>query len=309
MSRTLAAAALLVMLAGMTSSGAGGPVITSVSPSKGSFFGGTRVTITGANFASGAAVKFGTTAATAVSVISSTSIVTTAPATVAPTVVTVTVTNPDGQSATSASTFLYTCVYSAKMPGVQTVESGGRAATTVSILGTYPSIAGTIGCGGVLPTSDVSWIQITPLLPSDVHVNYESFSYAVSANAAGANRTGHITLDQNVYDVLQAGTASLPPFGLVDTPADNSTGLYGSIAVTGWALDDVEVREVQIWRDPNPADPAAAIFPGSAPQSGKVFIGDATQVTGARPDVEALYPSYPFANRAGWGYLDRKSVV
>jgi hypothetical protein len=73
--------------------------------------------------------------------------------------------------------------------------------------------------------------------------------------------------------------------------------LSGSIAVTGWALDDVEVREVQIWRDPHPLDPPAAI------SQGKVFIGYATMVTGARPDVEAQFPAYPFASRAGWGYL------
>ena len=34
-----------------------------------------------------------------------------------------------------------------------------------------------------------------------------------------------------------------------------------------------------------------------------VFIGDATFIAGARPDVEALYPPDPGANRAGWGYL------
>jgi len=34
-----------------------------------------------------------------------------------------------------------------------------------------------------------------------------------------------------------------------------------------------------------------------------VFIGDAVLVDGARPDVETLYPTYPFDYRAGWGYM------
>ena len=39
------------------------------------------------------------------------------------------------------------------------------------------------------------------------------------------------------------------------------------------------------------------------PRNGKVFIANATFVDGARPDVEALYPTTPADYRAGWGYL------
>jgi hypothetical protein len=95
----------------------------------------------------------------------------------------------------------------------------------------------------------------------------------------------------------------VPAFGLLDTPVNNTLGLSGSIAVTGWALDDVEVTEVQVWRDPHPSDPPGAIVGGAAPQGGKVFVGYASLVNGARPDVETLYPNHPFKSRAGWGYL------
>ena len=84
-----------------------------------------------------------------------------------------------------------------------------------------------------------------------------------------------------------------PPFGTVDTPAQGASGLTGSIAVTGWALDDGEVTRVRILRDPVAGEPAGA----------PIFIGNAVRVTGARPDVAALYPAYPFKERAGWGYL------
>src|SRR5262249_1871188 len=66
--------------------------------------------------------------------------------------------------------------------------------------------------------------------------------------------------------------ASVAPIGVIDTPADGSTGVTGSIPVTGWALDDVEVTRVRIYRDP---------IDGEAPSL--VFIGDAVLVDGARP--------------------------
>jgi hypothetical protein len=91
--------------------------------------------------------------------------------------------------------------------------------------------------------------------------------------------------------VLTTSTAS--PFGSFDTPLDGTTGVTGSIAVTGWALDDVEVAGVRILRDPVAGEPAGSL----------VFIGNAMQVDGARPDVQGMFPLLPRASRAGWGYL------
>ena len=56
------------------------PTVTSVSPVSGSTAGGTAVTITGTNFAAGATVTFGGTAATNVVVVSGTQITATTPA-------------------------------------------------------------------------------------------------------------------------------------------------------------------------------------------------------------------------------------
>ena len=83
------------------------------------------------------------------------------------------------------------------------------------------------------------------------------------------------------------------PFGTVDTPAQGTTGASGSIAVTGWALDDSGVTAVRILRDPVAGEPAGA----------PIFIGNAVFVAGARPDVAAFYPSVVSNDRAGWGYL------
>jgi hypothetical protein len=86
---------------------------------------------------------------------------------------------------------------------------------------------------------------------------------------------------------------AVPPFGSFDTPANNTQGVTASLAVTGWALDDGGVTRVRILRAP-----VAGESPGSL-----VYIGDASLVPGARPDIVATYPSFVQNDRAGWGYL------
>jgi hypothetical protein len=35
-----------------------------------------------------------------------------------------------------------------------------------------------------------------------------------------------------------------PPFGYINTPLNNATGIAGAIAVTGWALSGVGVAKI-----------------------------------------------------------------
>ena len=92
------------------------PTVSQVSPNSGSTAGGTPVTITGANFAAGATVKFGATAATNVIVISGTEITATTPAGSAG-AVTVTVT-VGGQSGSLANGFSYTLPLAASLTSI-----------------------------------------------------------------------------------------------------------------------------------------------------------------------------------------------
>ncbi|NIM16657.1 MAG: hypothetical protein GTO45_32125 [Candidatus Aminicenantes bacterium] len=73
------------------------------------------------------------------------------------------------------------------------------------------------------------------------------------------------------------------PFGDFATPTHGST-VRSSIPVTGWVLDDIEVKNVKIYNGSN-------------------YVGDAVFVDGARPDVESAYPDYPRNYQAGWGYM------
>jgi hypothetical protein len=112
---------------------------------------------------------------------------------------------------------------------------------------------------------------------------------AVSAPEA-INSPGIIYLDLTVYTLNSVNK----PFGSCDTP-QNGTAVGGSIPIMGWALDDIGIQNVRIYRDPTGNEQ-----PGS---DGLVFIGDAVFVEGARPDVEQAFPSLPLNNRAGWGYM------
>ncbi len=83
------------------------PTVRGIGPSSGTVSGGTSVSITGTGFLSGATVKFGGTAATGVSVASSTSITATTPAHAAG-AVDVVVTNTDSQSGILSGGYTYT---------------------------------------------------------------------------------------------------------------------------------------------------------------------------------------------------------
>jgi hypothetical protein len=82
------------------------PTLTSINPTSGPTAGGNAVTLTGTGFVNGATVLFGAVSATSATVDSATSITAVTPAQSAGTV-SVTVTNPDTQSATLPAAYTY----------------------------------------------------------------------------------------------------------------------------------------------------------------------------------------------------------
>ena len=100
------------------------PTVSSVSPNSGSTAGGTAVTITGTNFAAGATVTFGATAATNVVVVNSTTITATTPAGSAG-AVTVTVT-VNGQSGSLTNGFTYVVPPTVSSVSPEQWVDGGR---------------------------------------------------------------------------------------------------------------------------------------------------------------------------------------
>jgi hypothetical protein len=149
-------------------------------------------------------------------------------------------------------------------------------------------------------TADQPWITVSPASGTGAAILTVSVNNTGNILPSSGARAGTITVTANgasnspsatVNLTLVAGTTA-SPFGSFDTPLDNTTGVTGSIAVTGWALDDLGVTRVRILRDPVPGEGSAL-----------VFIGNAVLVEGARPDVAAAFSALPFNRRAGWGYL------
>ncbi|MCI0342714.1 MAG: IPT/TIG domain-containing protein [Planctomycetales bacterium] len=134
--------------------------VGSVSPSGGPPAGGTFVTITGWGFAAGATVTFGGSAATSVTVVSSTSITAVTPSGTVGTSVTVTVTNTDTSTGSLANGFTYnnppslTSVSPASGP-----ETGG---TLITLTGTFFASGATVTVGGTAATS-VTFVSSTTL--------------------------------------------------------------------------------------------------------------------------------------------------
>jgi hypothetical protein len=143
-------------------------------------------------------------------------------------------------------------------------------------------------------SGDKSWLSVTPSSGSG------SGSIWVSANVNGlaaGSYSGQVNVSDGnaanspqtvkVYLTVKPSGQDLPPFGSFDTPLQGAS-VRSSIPVTGWALDDLEVLNVWIYRETS---------------QGLKFVGDGVFVEGARPDVENSNPSYPMNYRGGWGYM------
>jgi hypothetical protein len=145
------------------------------------------------------------------------------------------------------------------------------------------------------------WITVSPASGSGSATLTVGVTFVGGLPAAGTTagtialtftNAGTVAATLAVGLTTVATGTSAAPAGVMDTPVDGSTGVTGSIAVTGWAIDDVEVTRVRILR-------SAAAAERTAP----IFVGNAVFVDGARPDIALLNPTVPRSTRAGWGYL------
>jgi hypothetical protein len=112
---------------------------------------------------------------------------------------------------------------------------------------------------------------------------------------------GALQATQTIGVSLTISTQTSGPVGVIETPQDGATGLTGGLAVTGWALDDVDVTSVTVCRAGVEGELLAP--DGRCGGAAEVFVGDGLFVEGARPDVQAAYPTLPRNARAGWGLM------
>lgn len=155
--------------------------------------------------------------------------------------------------------------------------------------------------GGVLDwnvsVSD-SWIEVTPVTGA------ENMLVAVSIDANGlamGSYKGAVSIIDrqadnspaavDIYLEVKEKAWETSPMGVFDAPTDGST-VYSAVPISGWAIDDTEVKSIKIYRDPIPGH-----------ETDQRYIGDALLVEGARPDVETRFNEYPKNYLAGWSYM------
>ncbi len=179
------------------------------------------------------------------------------------------------------------------------------------------------GTTGWTTSADQPWVVITNgsgvgsgvlsigVNPSLINVGVNSLTATVTVTA-GNVAAGSSPKTIGVAVELTPPAQDLPPEGQVDTPVQNATGVQGSVGITGWAVDDRGVASVRIYRTCFNFDAAAC---GEVADHRRnltyriVFLGTAAFIAGARPDIEAVYPNLPFANRGGWGFLVLTSML
>ncbi|HUP63000.1 MAG TPA: IPT/TIG domain-containing protein [Thermoanaerobaculia bacterium] len=179
------------------------PTITSLNPTAGSTKGSTSVLINGTGFQSGAAVKFGTVSALSINVNSATSITAMTPPQAAGTV-SVTVTNPDGQSATRNNAYTYI----EPEPQVLSVspDSGPTAGgTAITVAGVDFKSGATVKIGSlnalnVVFVNATTLTAVTPLGPSDIATSRQE-------DVTVTNPDGRSGSKNNAY-TWQRGTAT-----------------------------------------------------------------------------------------------------
>lgn len=144
--------------------------------------------------------------------------------------------------------------------------------------------------------SSADWISVSPTSGTGdalvyISINASGFSKGRKSGTLTVTSDGvagsPVTVAVNVttYGIGDVGA----PLGSFDTPADGTVA-RGSIPVTGWAIDDIEISTLKIYSQ----------FSGSSQQN---YIGQANFVAGARPDIETAYPDFPRNSSAGWGYM------
>jgi len=220
----------------------------------------------------------------------------------------ITMINPDGQSASSGS------ILRVRPGAVVTVESPvpGAAGQPLEVRGWAVDGAATSGTG-----MDVVHVWAFPSSGNPVFLGEATYGlsrtdvgalHGAQFNASGFSLRAPSVLPAGPWSIVVYGhssvtgtfnatasvgvtlTAPAPPFGAIDTPANGVT-VAGEVGVTGWALDDAGVAAVDVFRSP------------VAGESGLIFVGRATFIRGARPDVQAAFPSVPSNDNAGWGFM------
>jgi hypothetical protein len=246
------------------------PTVTGVSPTSGSTSGGTAVTITGTGFLAGAAVSFGGTAATGVTVVNSTSITATTPAHAAG-AVSVVITNTDTKSGTLPNGFTYNVVsvpigfaqvaFSTPQSPVSTLATAFPGAQTagnlnVVVVGWNDATSNVTGISD--SQGNTYALAIGPTRGTNLS---QSIYYA--KNIKGGNNTVTVTFNQaaqwvDVRILEYAGLSTTAPVDVAAGASGNSTAPNSGSATTTTA-NELIFGANTVWTSNTVAGPSFTI--------------------------------------------------
>jgi hypothetical protein len=171
--------------------------------------------------------------------------------------------------------FAYVLGGSTPAPQTFIITNGGDGTINWQIYNSYVDL--TFNPGNGINGAIIS-VSVDP-------AGYAAGSYYGSVNVINHNPFGSQTFTLYLEVIQEAQNKA--PIGDFATPTDGAA-VSSSIAVTGWAVDDTGVNSVKIYYENG---------------NSLGYIGDAVFVDGARPDIQAAYPTYPGSYKAGWGYM------
>ena len=213
------------------------PTVTNVSPSSGTTAGGTAVTITGANFAVGATVTFGSASATNVVVVSGTQITATTPAGSAGAAM-VTVSNPGGQSGALAGAFTY--IAPPTVTGVSPSAGPVAGGTAVTITGTNFASGATVTFGGTAATNVVVTNSTTITATTPAHAAGAVAVAVTNSNGLSGNLANGFT-----YVAQPTVTGVSPSSGT--TAGGTAVTITGTNFVAGAAVTFGGTAQRRMW--------------------------------------------------------------
>jgi hypothetical protein len=227
------------------------PAVGGVSPSSGTAAGGTAMTITGSNFAAGATVSFGGIPATNVTVATSTSITATTPAHAAG-AVTVTVTNPNGQSGSLAGAYAFTSIGGGTISFVQVnAATPQTASASVSVI--YPAAQ----IAGDLNIVAVGWNDTTSTVSSVTDSRGNTYALAIGPTTGTGLRQSiyyakNIVAGSNTVTVAFSKAAAFVDVRVLEysgldtlNPLDKTAGAVGSgTAASSGAANTTSANEL-----------------------------------------------------------------
>jgi hypothetical protein len=221
------------------------PTVTAVSPSTGPTTGGTTVTVTGTNFNGATQVKFGSTAATSFTDLSSTELTAVAPAGTAG-VTDITVTTPYGTSSTGAADhFTYQSV---PVPTVTAVSpSGGPVVggNLVTVTGTGFTNATAVAFGhyGAASFTVVSDTQIVVTAPAQLSAATVDVTVTTASGTSSTSSADHFSYSSSAPTVSALSVASGSTAGgtSVVITGTNFTGAtqvsFGGVAASSFTVN------------------------------------------------------------------------